>query len=116
MPPETPTAMVRPRSMTDLDDRLVVAVGHFAADTALERRHRGLADHVLGRLSGPLVEAPRFAGRDDRELVLADAGRGNKGSKFRHRCDLLAVRVEGNVQDFSFNRHTRARSASTMPV
>src|SRR5436309_1617757 len=85
----------------------------LAPDRVLERHGGHLARHVLAGLARPLVEAPRLARRDDRDLVLVAAGGRNQGSKL-HRCD--PPRSPGGSQGRARRRRTRERSASTMAV
>src|SRR5262245_47966492 len=104
MPPDTPTTTVRPRSagartaggLTAFVARLgsplrrpaarcrrsavfFVFEWDLATNHTLQRQGGDLAVHDVGGASRPVVQPPRLARRDDRELVLVLPGRRNQG-------------------------------------
>src|SRR5580765_1892856 len=78
------------RSAAGLLRELLVLERDLATDRLLERGGGHLARHGLPALARPLVEPPRLARRDDRDLVLVAAGgryqRGQLHGSIPPRC------------------------------
>src|SRR5438067_12140528 len=112
MPPDTPSTIARPRSMVDSGlllrrrRRVLVGIGNFAADHALQRGGGDLAEDGLAGAPRPVVQSPRLTGGNDGKLVFVGAGGRNEGRQLGH--------AESPLGTAGRKRATRARSASTI--